>query len=174
MSDWRCRRVRPEEIEKLRVPAQSLEPSERLYRVWAAPVVWLHDKRFAFSEDKDARTAIIFVCRDDLGDVVDMAAWAPSDDKLGTMEGRVCVLGQENILAPRLGEALRVHPTPREWLADGRQGVVVIDAVESLPLLYAGSPIAVSSAQQKKSLHDAWRVHVPRITVATTTPVMPT
>lgn len=162
-----CRDLRPSEIEKLGIDAKLLHYNERrrLFKVKAARIVWVSN-RFEFGECPESVGATIFVARDDSLDVADLVAWAPADGRLAAWIGSVAMLGQENVTLPRIGpEPLAVWPSPREWLAADREGVVIVDAAKSLPILYAGSPISVGTKEEQKGLMMQWRPQVPEIVI---------
>jgi hypothetical protein len=160
-----CRALREAEITKLGVAPELLKfNSERkLFQVMAGAVLF-SGPHFEF-DPTGTHSALIFVCLDEDRVVADLAAWKPSTKQLGLWLGRVTMLGEENVLAPHVGESLRVHDTPLEWLQDDRRGVVLIDAPGSLQLLYAASPISVSSFAVRSALMGAWRTRFPDIRV---------
>jgi hypothetical protein len=58
---------------------------------------------------------------------IDIAAWQPQANRIGLWLNRAVALGEEQILAPRLGdEALAVRPTPMSWLRARRRGIVIL------------------------------------------------
>jgi hypothetical protein len=78
--------------------------------------------------EDDAVSALTFLARDELSEPADIVAWHPETGRFASWLGRVALLGQEQVFAPRLSDALTVHPRPLEWLAAGRHGVVIVDA----------------------------------------------
>jgi hypothetical protein len=94
--------------------------------------VIMHDGfAFDFAEEADGQPidAVIFVARDELGDPIDYVAWEPRLNRMASLWGRVALLGEDEIYAPRLDpeQALEVFETPLQWLLAGRQGVVIVD-----------------------------------------------
>ncbi len=65
-------------------------------------------KRFAFQEE-DGASACAFIARDEDGEPADIVAWAPRAGWTASWRGHVAVLGQHEILMPRMGEPLPVH-----------------------------------------------------------------
>jgi hypothetical protein len=168
---WKCRDLTANEIAQIGVPEKALAGDEAkgTFKVSAAPVIWgigCDGGTFMFGQKEDGSEpvmAVMFVCRDEVGNVADMAAWSPRDSCIGTWQGRVSMLGEENCLKPRLGEPLAVFASPREWLKADREGVVIIDALAALPKLYAASPICVASKQMRAQLLEQWRPKIPEI-----------
>ena len=87
---------------------------------------------FDLAEDvgEEGVEALAFLARDDLGDPSDIVAWSCRYGRLAAYFGACSVLGEDEILAPRLTPeaALSIHRTPLEWLRSGREGVVVLSA----------------------------------------------
>lgn len=114
----------------------------------------------AGSDPGEAVTAYVWTARDSIGDPADVVAWHPRTGRLATIEGSIPVIGEENVFAPRLDEALSVFDNPLAWLADGRRGVLLLPgrdpaAVETLRL---AGPLAVESlslAERLASAHEA-------------------
>ncbi len=107
-------------------------------------------KRFEFERISryhiDADPAFIVLALDLDGQPADLMAWRPDPRGfLASWTGRAPLLGAEQLEMPRLGEPLRVHETPLEWLRDGRQGVVVVDPKMAAPALIDAAPLAVST-----------------------------
>jgi hypothetical protein len=106
-------------------------------------VVFLDGGRFEFVRncrdhgwDDDDAAAVIIPCNDRLGDRTDLVAWSPVDDKAALWLGRVSVIGEETIFAPRLGEPLAVHASMVDWLCCHRNGIVILDWQRARHLLY--------------------------------------
>ncbi len=93
-------------------------------------VVFLPGGRFEFAKHlRDATgavRAIIISCRNQSGEIVDIAAWLPDTGAIALWRGSVGALGEDNILAPRI-DPLLVCETATEWLRAGRKGVFIID-----------------------------------------------
>jgi hypothetical protein len=163
-----CRPLTDSEIDKLDLEPTSLwwDPARKLYQVMTAKVAWDHGCWFDFGTSAVSERVVIFICLDECHDAVDLAAWSPKEGRVGLWLGNVAMLGQETAHAPRLGaEALRVYPTPREWLLGARDGVVIVDHDAALPILYAASPISVPSSQDRVALLSHWRPNVPEIVI---------
>jgi hypothetical protein len=134
------------------------------------PVVFLPDDRFEFARDvMDASGAvvpIVFPAPDDLGQLLDLAAWDPDSGRLALLLGRVAMLGQDNLYGWRLGEPLAMHETPLEWLKANREGVFVIDPQRASPLLRRVEPLGVQRASFGRMMRERLIVGAPRIVVA--------
>lgn len=106
----------------------------------------------------------IIVCRDERGDVADLAAWSPADDRVHLWLGNVSMIGEETCLRPRLGgDKLWVRDGVLDWLQHGRTGVVVVLADRARAVLTAASPLAVKSIDHKRRLDAAWRAPEVRV-----------
>lgn len=60
---------------------------------------------------------------------IDLAAWSPRTEEIGSWYGRAFCLGQDQIDNPATyfsGDALRVHRTPLDWLKANRDGICII------------------------------------------------
>lgn len=75
---------------------------------------------------------------------IDIVAWQPQANRIGLWLNRAVALGEEQILAPRLGdEALAVWRTPMDWLRARRRGIVILRPsaaffyLRDVPSLYA-------------------------------------
>jgi hypothetical protein len=69
-----------------------------------------------FRDASGSRLAIIVPTRNELGDIVDLAAIDLDTSEVALWRGRAAMLGQENVFAPRMGEPLLVHETALDWL----------------------------------------------------------
>lgn len=88
---------------------------------------------FDFSRDlrvaRGHTAAIIIPCRDEAGEIVDLAAWNIESGAFGLWRGVASMLGENQIHAPRIEcEGLRAFPGVVEWLRAGRGGIVILDA----------------------------------------------
>jgi hypothetical protein len=81
---------------------------------------------FAGGDDDDAVSAFVVIARDWLGVTADIAAFDEAG-RVGHWLGSEAMLGAQRVLAPRLGDPLRIHRDPVAWLAHGRDGVVALD-----------------------------------------------
>jgi hypothetical protein len=97
----------------------------------------------------------------------DIVGWQPATAWLGTWRGLAWALNQECIYRPRLDEhgALKVHPTPREWLRDGCLGIVLLQARLAAAFLCDSGPLLVDDAQFGAELRAALTRPAPRILV---------
>jgi hypothetical protein len=160
-----CRQLGPREMTAL--VAMDIHPDalgwgNGQFAVMASNVFWQGEFWFDFAPNGEGARAAIIVCLGADGQAQDLAAWAPSEGRLALRWGHVAMIGEEQLTIPRLeGDRLWVHPSPAEWLAHRRAGVVIVnyDAARSrLP-----SPIAVKTRQHKAELEERWRM--PRIQV---------
>lgn len=117
-----------------------------------------------YRSDRRGTGAMIFVVRDHIGDVIDLAAWGPPRP-LALWIARGSMLGSENLFGFRMREALEIHPTPLEWLRAGCQGVVIIDPQKSTDLLRRAAPLQASSVAHGRALSRILEVRRPRILV---------
>jgi hypothetical protein len=137
------------------VPAQAIifdwcdEPVE-LRRGY---VEWIHGNRFAFEDESTSgvvHDALIVVARDQTGDPADLVAF-DFQGRFASWLG-VPALGLESAHAPRLSDALQVHRTPIDWLANYRRGVVILDHNRARHFLENAGPFVVSDADQGRHL----------------------
>lgn len=84
-------------------------------------------KRYGLHHKRTER-AMTFVARDESGEIVDIVAFNPRDGGRGSWLGRVAMLGEEELGAPRLDGVVLVHFKIIEWLRASRRGVLVVDA----------------------------------------------
>jgi hypothetical protein len=133
-------------------------------------IVFLPGDRFEFARDvRDASgavVAVVFAAPDDLGQLLDLAAWDPDSGRLALLLGRVAMLGQDSIYGWRLGEPLAMHETPLQWLQSNREGVFVIDPQRASPLLRMVEPLGVRCASFGHRMRAAMTLRAPRIVVA--------
>ena len=161
-----CKDLTPKEVATL--AGKGVHPDivgwmEGHFAVKAAPVRWEGEQWFDFAPDDGQRAAII-VCLDEHRQPADLAAWSPADDRVGLRWGNVAMIGQEQVHAPRLdGDKLWVHPSPLDWLAHRRAGVVILSHEAARPILVGASPLAVKTASFRAHLEDKWRA--PRVQV---------
>jgi len=85
--------------------------------------------------EEEGHTALLILAYGLRGEVLDIAAWTPRSGKLATWLGRVCVLGENEILQPCLGAPLQVYREPLAWLKADRHGVVVVNAKRAADVL---------------------------------------
>jgi hypothetical protein len=119
-------------------------------------VEWLPNGRFAFEDESVSgvvHDCLVVVANDECGGPADLVAF--------DLRGRfaswlgVPVLGLESAHAPRLSDALPVHRTPIQWLANYRKGVVVLDHKKARHFLETAGPFVVGSTDEGRALSDA-------------------
>ena len=101
----------------------------------AGNVCFLDGNTFEFADDGDR--ALIFRVVD-CGYEADLVAWSHKQNKLSTNRGVAFALGQEAIWNPAtyfMGEALKVHTTPLEWLRADREGICIVQSRYTYPQL---------------------------------------
>ncbi|WP_294534306.1 hypothetical protein [uncultured Rhodoblastus sp.] len=100
------------------------------FPVTAAQVEFL-DKGFEFTsylrDPQRPQRALIILARDIDCEIADIAAWTPRTGEVRLWLGRLSMLGENNILAPRFDEPLPVHETALDWLKADRRGVFIAD-----------------------------------------------
>jgi hypothetical protein len=170
-----CRWLNEAEIDRfaqngVQDSSLTFDPAGGHFKLAAAEVVLLSGGRFEFSyycsHDEQFITALIIILRDQFGDVADIAAWVPATNQIATWLNRVAMIGEHIVLSPRVGEPLRVYPTPMEWLRGCRQGIVILNPFLARPLLYAASPLGVDDVEFGKRLRETLTAAPPRILVA--------
>jgi hypothetical protein len=134
------------------------------------PVVFLPNNRFELArharDASEAIPAVVFAAPDELGQLIDLAAWEPETGRLALWVGRISMLGQDNLYGWRLGDPLMVHETPPEWLQAGREGVFIIDPQRASLLLRMVEPLGVKRPEFGRQLQAALTIRAPRIVVA--------
>ena len=77
---------------------------------------------FDFSTFDPASTnALITPLRDESGEVADLLAWSPREDRAALWAGNVCLAGQQEISAAEDGqEPVQIRTSILEWLRAGR------------------------------------------------------
>ena len=108
----------------------------------------------------DAVTAYIWVARDNIGDPADAVAWHPRTGRLALHGGGVPLVGAENVLCPRMDDALCVFDNPVSWLADGRRGALLLpgrdaEAVEALRWSGSIVPQTLALAERLAAAHES-------------------
>lgn len=81
---------------------------------------------FAAERPDGANKSMIFVARDHVGEPVNLIAWCPRVDRIASAEGRVTLLGEQDVSATRLDEPLQIFRSPIGWLKAGRRGAVIV------------------------------------------------
>jgi hypothetical protein len=140
--------------------------------VLAAPVVFF-EQSFAFPDELDdpqeGTPAFVMICRDSYGDAIDLAAWAPSMERLATWLGRAWAIDEFRLMRPRLAEseALPVHKSPLEWLRARRDGIVIIDGERARwQIAYLGRSLIVEDVSHGRTLRQALTMPEPQIFVS--------
>jgi hypothetical protein len=140
--------------------------------VLAAQVVFLENS-FAFQDEldepEDVTAAFVTICRDENGDAIDLAAWAPSTERMATWLGRAWAIDQFRMLSPRLSDhgALPVFQTPLQWLQAGRKGIVILDHYKAQwRIAYLGCRLIVDDVAHGQSLRRALTIKPPKILIS--------
>jgi hypothetical protein len=133
------------------------------------PVCFLSSGRFEFARDMRDQTghalAVLIPALDESGETIDLVAWRMDTGAVATWRGVACILGGDQIAAPRIEvDGLKVFPGPAEWLRAGRHGVVILDR-ESAGWRLSGETLIVSDAAFGRRLRDALRLPEPRVYV---------
>jgi hypothetical protein len=149
------------QLDELR--RQGVVPRAMIYNWADEPVAlrrgyveFLPGNRFAFEDESVSgvvHDALIVVARDQTGDADDLVAF-DLNGRFGSWLG-VPVLGLENAHAPRLSDALQVHRTPIDWLANYRRGAVILDHNRARHFLENAGPFVVASTEQGRALSEA-------------------
>jgi hypothetical protein len=135
--------------------AQALDSENQslssVHRSWGFPtddeLLWLFDQsvdenalwpisgatvRFnggTFDLDHEGERALTFRA-EDREEVIDLIAWQPHTGTVASWRGQAFCLGDvDDIFNPATyfaGDALRVHPTPLDWLLADREGIVIV------------------------------------------------
>jgi hypothetical protein len=132
-----------------------------------AAVVFLDNGAFEFVAHRreDPRIeALIFPVLNELGDVIDLCAWAPSRQP-ALWRSLGCMLGAERLFGPRMQEALPVHRTVLSWLRANCRGVVILDGPKSADLLRRVSSLLAEDAGHREELERLLEVIPPQICV---------
>lgn len=167
----RCPALKQKHLDKL--TAEGVPPSALMrtalggFSCFARDLVVAQDGRFEFhrySAHHEAQWAYVWPAHDEFGDVADLVAWRPKAS-VATWLGRVGLLGQEMIYAPRLGDPLNVFPDALAWLRAGRDGLCVIDPSRSASLLREAGTLKVATVAEGRSLRDLLTMPVPQIVV---------
>jgi hypothetical protein len=144
-------------------------------RARRAKIAWCPSHRFEFAASgrspwmHGGEHAIIFQVRDAFGRPVDIVAWDPKTNRLGSWLGAAVALGQGAILTPRLSDGLLVHRTPLNWLHAGGKGIVIVDAQKARNYLIDAGPLVVEDKKHRRELVTAFTQPLPRILVAPAT-----
>jgi len=138
----------------------------------SSPIVRAHvvetaPHRFEFAEwmrGEAGQSALIIEALDAFGEVSDLIAW--NRYMLASWLGRSPILGEEQLAGFRMVDHVKVHETVLAWLAEGRDGVVVIDEGRAGELLRP-VPMVAASVQHGRRLRRICTPPAPRILVPT-------
>jgi hypothetical protein len=135
-----------------------------------AGVVFREGSRFDFAADLPADrddevvSAMVLLALDEDSYPVDLVAWMAKPYRIGSWLGATPFLGAENLLAPRLGDGLKVFPTPMEWLKGERDGVVIVDPAEAKWVLVY-EQLVVGDVTFARELREKLSLPAPRISI---------
>lgn len=135
----------------------------------AGRIVWTGSNRFAFEKHEPlgviGKRAFLFVVTDGGGDPVDIVAWQPMLDRIGTWRGVAWALGQDAIYAPRLTEhdGLPVWRSPLDWLRARRRGIVLIEPRLAAEWLCDAGPLVAEDFDHARELSRVLSRPAPRI-----------
>ena len=133
------------------------DDKRKLFRVMCA-TIQPDNLSMSFGFGSPGLNAVIFVCRNELGNVEDLAAWLPKTDDVRLWNNAVSMLGEEACLSPRVEpDKLWVRKSVIDWLVHRRTGVVIVRPEAARVVLTAGSPVAVTSGALKNKLEAAWK-----------------
>jgi hypothetical protein len=95
------------------------------------------DERF-FVPYPDGEKALIFRATD-RDEVIDLIAWSPRTDQVGSFLGLAFCLGdQDQLHNPAswfAGGGLNIYRSPLGWLRGNRRGIVIVDAQQTYAML---------------------------------------
>jgi hypothetical protein len=136
-----------------------------------AKIVWCGMQRFEFESKGrspwmcEGEQAVLFLVRDAYSRAVDIVAWDPKTNRLGSWLGAAFALGQGLIFAARLSDGLLVHRTPVEWLCAGGKGIVIFNHNMARSYLADVGPLVVENPRHRRELAAALAHPLPRILV---------
>jgi hypothetical protein len=91
-----------------------------------------------FVPDPDGEKALILRATD-RDEVIDLIAWSPHTDHVGSFRGLAFCLGdQDQLFNPAswfAGGGLHVHASPPDWLKADRSGIVIVDPNQTYAML---------------------------------------
>ena len=164
------RTLLPREVHDLTragVPASALMKPHPLR---AGYIVWVSAERFEFehhiSYGKPER-AFLFLVQDSEGAPLDVVAWQPQAQRLGSWLGRTWGLGEESIYQPRLtSDALPIWRTPLDWLRAHRRGCVLLQPKLAARFLDCAAPLQAEDIPHGHELRQVLTIPAPRIVIA--------
>jgi hypothetical protein len=137
-----------------------------------AKIVWCGPDRFEFAASGrspwmyEGEQANIFLVRDAFGRALDIVAWDPKTNRLGSWLAVAFALGQGTAFAPRLSDGLLVHRTVPNWLHAGGKGVVIVDTHKARSYLNDAGRLIAEDAKHRRELQAALSQPLPRILIA--------
>jgi|SRR5215831_938227 len=149
------------EYKGVAASALGWDTQRRLFKLRMARVEF-GGRWFDFSDAGSA--AIIIVCRNEDGEVADLAAWQLGNGDVHLWRGGVAMLGEETCCGPRIGNRLWVRDGVLDWLLHDRDGVVISNFDKAMPILFGNSPLTVSSKRMQRYIFSKWQV--PRVEVS--------
>lgn len=162
------RDLRPREIDELERLGVNPDALIGPPPVLAGFVHWVRSDRFEFDHHSPTGPtvrAFLFLVDDMGGEPVDVVAWSPQVERLGTWLGRAWALGEGRVFAPRLTEALPVHRDPLGWLQADRRGLVILNEAMARHYLDAAGPLLAEDPAHRRALNFALTARAPRILV---------
>jgi hypothetical protein len=156
-----------DELMRLGVSADAIDKPAPLR---GGRIVWVTRDRFEFEAHVHygpSQRAFLIGVRDVHGAPLDIVAWQPAANRLGTWRGLAWAINQDSIFRPRVQDsgALLVHRSPLEWLKIGRRGIVLIDARAATGYLHDAAPLLAEDAEHGLELRDRLTVPPPRIVI---------
>ena len=161
-----------ETFERLQLPTQAqidglrrcdVAPRAMIFNWYDSPVElrrgyveWLPNGRFVFEAESVSGTvhdAVVVVASDECDDPADLVAF-DFNGRFASWHG-IPALGLESVTLPRMSDALPVHRTPIQWLANYRRGVVVLNPNMARHFLENAGPFVVASTDQGRALSEA-------------------
>lgn len=137
-----------------------------------ANVVWCGAHRFEFAAkgrslwSDESEHAFVILVRDTFGQAVDIAAWDPQTNRVGTWLGAAYALGQGSVFGARLSDGLRVHRTVMNYLRAGGNGIVILNYEAARNYLTDAGPLIAEDQQHCRELTAALTHPLPRILLA--------
>ncbi len=150
-------------------------PPINLVKTWAGysdlvlhdDVIFLDNGCFEFCRYREgkAQQALTFVAWSRDGYAEDVIAWQALSGKVAAWLGHACMLGEDTLVGPRLGDGLTVHASPLDWFKANRYGVVVLDPVRSGPKLRDAGTLIAGSIEAARKLKKMMAAELPNILV---------
>jgi hypothetical protein len=136
----------------------------------AATALWVAPGRFEFQQDgwanEEGERAILVLVDDGGGRPLDIIAWAPPTNRIGSWLGYTWGLGEGEINRPRLeSDAMPVWRSPLGWLKAHRRGVVLLKPQLAAMSLRAADPLQAEDVEHGCALEKQLTIAAPRIVV---------